>query len=178
MTTPYAFYQFWLNVDDRDISGYLRILSFKSREELEELERQTEERPQARAAQRALAEELTALVHGPEQAAAVIAASKALFGQGELTGLDEATLAAALSELPHVKVGELAPVVDLFAEVGLAPSKSAARRTVKEGGAYVNNVKVAAEDAVPAAEDLLHGRWLVLRRGKRNLAAVEYTGGA
>ncbi|MFH8611386.1 tyrosine--tRNA ligase [Streptomyces sp. NPDC018029] len=177
MTTPYAFYQFWLNTDDRDISTYMRILSFKSREELEEIEKQTEERPQARAAQRALAEELTTLVHGADQCAAVIAASKALFGQGELAELDEATLAAALSELPRVEVAELGPVVDLLAEVGLVASKSAARRTVKEGGAYVNNVKVAVEDAVPAREDLLHGRWLVLRRGKKNLAAVEVTAG-
>ncbi|WP_333762976.1 tyrosine--tRNA ligase [Streptomyces sp. IBSBF 2390] len=173
MTTPYAFYQFWLNVDDRDISKYLRILSFRSREELEELERQTEERPQARAAQRALAEELTTLVHGAGQTEAVVAASKALFGQGELAELDGPTLAAALSEVPHVRVTELGPVVDLLAEVGLVASKSAARRTVKEGGAYVNNVKVASEDSVPAKEDLLHGRWLVLRRGKKNLAAVE-----
>ncbi|MBV1937268.1 tyrosine--tRNA ligase [Streptomyces sp. BV286] len=173
MTTPYAFYQFWLNVDDRDVSTYMRILSFRSREELEELERQTEERPQARAAQRALAEELTTLVHGAGQTAAVIAASRALFGQGELAELDPATLSAALSELPHVRVSEPGPVVDLFAEVGLVASKSAARRTVKEGGAYVNNVKVASEDAVPGKEDLLHGRWLVLRRGKKNLAAVE-----
>ncbi|WP_405671791.1 tyrosine--tRNA ligase [Streptomyces canus] len=175
MTTPYAFYQFWLNVDDRDISTYLRILSFRSREELEELEKQTEERPQARAAQRALAEELTTLVHGADQTAAVIAASRALFGQGELAELDEKTLTAALSEVPHIRVTELGAVVDLFAEVGLVASKSAARRTVKEGGAYVNNVKVAAEDAVAAKEDLLHGRWLVLRRGKKNLAAVEVT---
>ncbi|WP_328441334.1 tyrosine--tRNA ligase [Streptomyces sp. NBC_00457] len=177
MTTPYAFYQFWLNVDDRDVSTYMRILSFKSRAELEELEKQTEERPQARAAQRALAEELTTLVHGAEQTAAVIAASRALFGQGELAELDERTLAAALSEVPHVRVAELGPVVDLFAEVGLVASKSAARRTVKEGGAYVNNVKVAAEDFVPVEGDLLHGRWLVLRRGKKNLAAVEVVGG-
>ncbi|WP_250304012.1 tyrosine--tRNA ligase [Streptomyces sp. A 4/2] len=173
MTTPYAFYQFWLNVDDRDVSTYNRILSFKSRAELEELEQLTEERPQARAAQRSLAEELTTLVHGAEQCAAVVAASKALFGQGDLAGLDERTLGAALSELPHVQVDALVPVVDLLAETGLVPSKSAARRAVKEGGAYVNNVKVAGEDAVPAAEDLLHGRWLVLRRGKKNLAAVE-----
>ncbi|QEV11548.1 tyrosine--tRNA ligase [Streptomyces fradiae ATCC 10745 = DSM 40063] len=177
MTTPYAFYQFWLNVDDRDISRYMRILSFRSREELEELEAVTEERPQARTAQRALAEELTTLVHGAEQCAAVIAASKALFGQGELAELDEATLAAALSELPRARVAEAGLVVDLFAETGLAPSKSAARRTVKEGGAYVNNVKVTAEDAAVAAGDLLHGRWLVLRRGKRNLAAVEVAAG-
>ncbi|WP_428934322.1 tyrosine--tRNA ligase [Streptomyces sp. ACT015] len=176
MTTPYAFYQFWLNLDDQDISGYMRILSFRSRAELEELEEQTAQRPQARAAQRALAEELTTLVHGADQTAAVIAASKALFGQGELADLDERTLAASLSEVPHIQVRELSPVVDLFAEVGLVASKSAARRTVKEGGAYVNNAKVAGEDAVPTAADLIHGRWLVLRRGKRNLAAVEVTG--
>ncbi|MEV0927361.1 tyrosine--tRNA ligase [Streptomyces spongiicola] len=177
MTTPYAFYQFWLNVDDRDVSRYMRILSFRSRAELAELERLTEERPQARAAQRALAEELTTLVHGAGQCAAVIAASKALFGQGDLGELDEATLAAALSELPHARVAEPLAVADLFAEVGLVASKSAARRTIKEGGAYVNNVKVAAEDAVPAAGELLHGRWLVLRRGKKNLAAIEVAGG-
>ncbi|MDN3297812.1 tyrosine--tRNA ligase [Streptomyces ficellus] len=177
MTTPYAFYQFWLNVDDRDISTYLRILSFKSREELEELEKITEERPQARTAQRALAEELTALVHGADQCAAVIAASKALFGHGDLAELDAPTLAAALAEVPHARVPEPGPVVDLFAEVGLAPSKSAARRTVKEGGAYVNNVKVTAEDAEVSADDLLHGRWLVLRRGKKNLAAIEVAAG-
>ncbi|WP_437115162.1 tyrosine--tRNA ligase, partial [Streptomyces griseorubiginosus] len=167
MTTPYAFYQFWLNVDDRDISTYMRILSFRSREELEELEKQTEERPQARAAQRALAEELTTLVHGADQTAAVIAASKALFGQGELAELDAKTLAAALSELPSIKIDSLTQVVDMLAETGLVASKSAARRTVKEGGAYVNNVKITAEDAVPAAQSLLHGRWLVLRRGKK-----------
>ncbi|MCS0637249.1 tyrosine--tRNA ligase [Streptomyces sp. LP05-1] len=176
-TTPYAFYQFWLNADDRDVAKFLRIFSFKTREEIEELERLTEERPQARAAQRALAEELTTLVHGADQCAAVVAASKALFGQGELAELDGPTLAAALSELPHARVAGLGAVVDLFAEVGLAPSKSAARRTVKEGGAYVNNVKVTAEDAEVTADELLHGRWLVLRRGKRNLAAIEVTGG-
>ncbi|MGR3936267.1 tyrosine--tRNA ligase [Streptomyces sp. BRA346] len=176
MTTPYAFYQFWLNTDDQDISRYMRILSFKSRDELEELEKVTEERPQARTAQRALAEELTTLVHGAGQCASVIAASKALFGQGELAELDEATLAAAVSELPNAKVSELGQVTDLFAEVGLVPSKSAARRTVKEGGAYVNNVKVTAEDAVVTADELLHGRWLMLRRGKKNLAAIEVTG--
>ncbi|MFF8960884.1 tyrosine--tRNA ligase [Streptomyces sp. NPDC014894] len=172
-TSPYAFYQFWLNADDRDVSKYLRIFSFRSREEIEELERLTEERPQARAAQRALAEELTTLVHGADDCAAAVYASKALFGQGELADLDEATLRSALSELPHAKVAEPLPVVDLLVEVGLVASKSAARRTVKEGGAYVNNVKVTAEDAIPAAGELLHGRWLVLRRGKKNLAAVE-----
>lgn len=173
MTTPYAFFQFWLNADDRDISKFLRIFSFKSREEIEELERLTEERPQARAAQRALAEELTTLVHGAAQCTAVTDASKALFGQGELTDLDEATLAAALSELPYAKVTALEPIVDLLTAVELVASKSAARRAIKEGGAYLNNAKVTSEDAVPAESDLLHGRWLVLRRGKKSLAAVE-----
>jgi tyrosyl-tRNA synthetase len=173
MTTPYAFFQFWLNADDRDISKFLRIFSFRSREEIEELERLTEERPQARAAQRALAEELTTLVHGEAQCTAVTDASKALFGQGELTDLDEATLAAALSELPYVKVTALEPIVDLLTAVELVASKSAARRAIKEGGAYLNNAKVTSEDAVPDASDLLHGRWLVLRRGKKSLAAVE-----
>ena len=173
LTTPYAFYQFWLNADDRDIPRYLRIFSFAPREEIEELERSTAERPQARAAQRALAEELTTLVHGADQCAAVVAASRALFGQGELAELDERTLAAALSELPKAQVSELAPVADLLALVDLVPSKSAARRTIKEGGAYLNNAKVAGEDAVPTESDLIHGRWLVLRRGKRNLGAVE-----
>jgi tyrosyl-tRNA synthetase len=173
LTTPYAFYQFWLNADDRDISKFLRIFSFASRTEIEELERLTQERPQARAAQHFLAEELTTLVHGADQTAAVIAASKALFGQGDLADLDAPTLAAALSELPHAKVPELAPVVDLFTQVELVASKSAARRTIKEGGAYINNAKVTSEDAVPASSDLLHGKWLVLRRGKKNLAAVE-----
>ncbi|WP_329130465.1 tyrosine--tRNA ligase [Streptomyces sp. NBC_01476] len=177
LTSPYAFYQFWLNSDDRDISRFLRTFSFKSHEEIEELERATEERPQARAAQRALAEELTTLVHGAGQCAAVVAASKALFGQGELADLDEPTLAAALSELPKAQLSadldELPPIADLLALVELVPSKSAARRTIKEGGAYLNNTKVAGEDAVPSRNDLVHGRWLVLRRGKRNLGAVE-----
>ncbi|GHH55145.1 tyrosine--tRNA ligase [Streptomyces candidus] len=177
MTTPYAFYQFWLNVDDRDVSKYLRILSFRTRAELEELEAQTQERPQARAAQRALAEELTTLVHGADQCAAVVAASKALFGQGELSELDEPTLQAALSELPHARVEALGPVVDLLLAAGLAPSKGGARRTIKEGGAYVNNVKIAAEDAEVTVGQLLHGRWLVLRKGKKNLAAIEITAG-
>ncbi|MBV6699559.1 tyrosine--tRNA ligase [Kitasatospora aureofaciens] len=173
LTTPYAFYQFWLNADDRDVSNFLRIFSFRSKEEIEELERETAERPAARLAQRALAEELTTLVHGAEQYERAVAASKALFGQGDLADLEAPTLAAALAEVPKAKVAELQPVVDLLVAVGLAPSRSAARRTIKEGGAYLNNVKVTDEEAVPAEADLLHGRWLVLRRGKRNLAAAE-----
>ncbi|MDH6117447.1 tyrosyl-tRNA synthetase [Kitasatospora sp. GAS204A] len=173
LTTPYAFYQFWLNADDRDVSNFLRIFSFRSKEEIEELERETIDRPQARLAQRALAEELTTLVHGAEQYERVVAASKALFGQGDLADLEPETLASALSEVPKAAVTELLPIADLLVAVGLAPSRSAARRTLKEGGAYLNNTKVADEDAVPTTADVLHGRWLVLRRGKRNLAAVE-----
>ncbi len=173
LTSPYAFYQFWLNADDRDVSTFLRIFSFRTKAEVEELERETAERPQARLAQRALAEELTTLVHGAEQYERAVAASKALFGQGDLAELEAGTLASALAELPRAEVAELAPIADLLVAVGLAPSRSAARRTLKEGGAYLNNAKVADEDAVPTAADLLHGRWLVLRRGKRNLAAVE-----
>ena len=175
LTTPYAFYQFWLNADDRDVPTFLRIFSFRSKEEVEELERESAERPAARLAQRALAEELTTLVHGAEQYERAVAASKALFGQGDLADLEAPTLAAALAEVPKAEVTELLPIVDLLVATGLSASRSAARRTVKEGGAYLNNTKVTDEEATPAAEDLLHGRWLVLRRGKRNLAAVELT---
>ncbi|MCX4757272.1 tyrosine--tRNA ligase [Kitasatospora purpeofusca] len=173
LTTPYAFYQFWLNADDRDVSNFLRIFSFRSQAEVEELERESTERPAARLAQRALAEELTTLVHGAEQYERAVAASKALFGQGDLADLEAPTLAAALAEVPKAEVTELQSIVDLLVAVGLSPSRSAARRTIKEGGAYLNNVKVTDEEAVPAETDLLHGRWLVLRRGKRNLAAAE-----
>ncbi|WP_282202900.1 tyrosine--tRNA ligase [Kitasatospora fiedleri] len=176
LTTPYAFYQFWLNADDRDIPKFLRIFSFRSHEEIEQLERDTAERPAARLAQRALAEELTTLVHGAEQYERAVAASKALFGQGDLADLEPATLAAALAEVPKAMVAELGQLVDLLVESGLAPSRSGARRTIKEGGAYLNNAKVTDEEAVATTDDLLHGRWLVLRRGKRNLAAVELAG--
>jgi tyrosyl-tRNA synthetase len=176
LTSPYAFYQYWINVDDRDVGPYLRFFTFLAREEIEALDRDTAERPQARAAQRRLAQELTTLVHGSGETERVEAASRALFGQGELSALDQATLAAALSEAPNVQVtGALPSVADLLALTGLDASKSAARRTVSEGGAYVNNQRVSDPDAVPAAGELLHGRWLVLRKGKRNIAGVEVT---
>jgi len=176
LTTPYAFYQFWLNADDRDVANYLRIFTFRSQQEIAELERLTAEQPAARAAQRALAEDVTTLVHGEEQLARAVAASRALFGQGDLADLDDRTLVAATAELPTAQVAELGSLVDLFVATGLVASKSAARRAVKEGGAYLNNVKVTDEEAVATAADLLHGRWLLLRRGKRSLAAVELTG--
>ncbi|MGH3374669.1 MAG: tyrosine--tRNA ligase [Pseudonocardiaceae bacterium] len=173
MTTPYAFYQFWLNADDRDVVRYLKFFSFRDRAEIEELEKATGDRPAARMAQRALAEELTTLVHGAEETAKVMAASRALFGQGELGELDERTLESALASVPSAAVsGPMPPLVDLLAETGLVASKSEARRTIAQGGAYLNNAKVTDEAAVPDRADLLHGRFLVLRRGKRSVGGV------
>jgi tyrosyl-tRNA synthetase len=180
LMSPYAFYQFWLNRSDGEVPGLLRVFTFRTRAEIEELEQASAERPAERRAQRVLADDVTALVHGADELARVQAASRALFGQGELRDLDEATLAAAIAEVPHVAAppgpGGLPPVTDLLAAAGLVPSKSAARRAIAEGGAYLNNVKVTSEDAVPGAADLLHGRFLVLRRGKRTVGGVEVTG--
>ena len=175
LTTPYAFYQFWFNSDDRDVMQLVRFYTFRTPEELAALEQATAERPQAREAQRALAEELTTLVHGADETLRVQEASKALFGQGELGSLDGSTLVAALREAPHVELGAGEPMPtygDLLVKSGLVASKSAARRTVAEGGAYLNNEKVKDAEYVPAAEDLLPGGVLVLRRGKRSFAGV------
>jgi tyrosyl-tRNA synthetase len=173
LTSPYAFFQFWLNADDRDVITYLKTFSFRSHEDIERLAKETAERPQARAAQRALAEELTSLVHGKDELARVQAASAALFGGGAIDAIDEPTLAAALAEAPSVSItGDAPPLVDLLAEA-LGISKSDARRAVREGGAYLNNAKIADESAVPQAGDWLHDRFLVLRRGKRSVAVVE-----
>jgi tyrosyl-tRNA synthetase len=173
MTSPYALWQFLLNVDDRDAGTYLRLLTFVGREEVEALDRETAERPAARAAQRRLADELVALVHGPDEVRRVQAASAALFGGGDLAALDEATLASALAEAPAVQVEADEPsVVDLLAQ-GLGVSKSDARRAVREGGAYLNNARVADESATAAAGDWLHGRFLVLRKGKRQVVVAE-----
>ncbi|WP_067488724.1 tyrosine--tRNA ligase [Actinomadura hibisca] len=175
LTSPYAFFQFWINADDRDVEKLLKVFSFRSREEIEDLLKQGAERPAARIPQRALAEEVTTLVHGADETAAVIAASRALFGQGDLRELDERTLRAALAEVPRAELppGELPTVADLLAASGLCKSKSEARRTIAQGGAYLNNTKVESEEAAPEAADLLHGRFLVLRRGKRNIGGVE-----
>ena len=174
MTSAYAFYQFWVNADDKDVSKYLRYFSFRSRDELIELEQATDERPAARLAQRALAEELTTLVHGTEECGQVVTASQALFGRASLAELSEQTLRAALSEAGLVEVrGELPTVAALLRDSGLVSSANEARRTIAEGGAYVNNERVADGEAVPAEPALLHGRFLVLRRGKRTFAGVE-----
>jgi tyrosyl-tRNA synthetase len=176
MTSPYAFFQYWLNSDDKDVINFLKVFSFKSRAEIEVLEKSHNENPGAREAHRELARELTSLVHSPEIAQRVEDAARALFGQGDLTELDEATLAGALSELPRVQVksGEEIPTwVDLLAATGVVDSKSAARRIVKEGGAYLNNEKVAAENFRLEKTHFLCGKYAVLRKGKRDLAAVE-----
>jgi tyrosyl-tRNA synthetase len=178
MTSPYAWYQYFFNTADADAIPYLKWFTFLSREQIAELEQATRERPHERAAQRRLAQELTTLVHGESQCAAVEHASQALFGRGELSELDEPTLAAALREASGSQVAELKPggpngITDLLVSSGLVESKGAARRTVAEGGAYVNNVRVPSDDWTPQPSDFLHGKWLVLRRGKRNIAGVE-----
>jgi tyrosyl-tRNA synthetase len=176
LMSPYAFYQFWLNVPDGEVPGLLRVFSFRSREEIEALSAQSVERPAARAGQRALAEEVTTLVHGAEECRRAMAASQALFGRSNLADVDERTLAAAVAEVPFARIfasGDLPTVVDLMAEAKIVPSKSAARRAVAEGGAYLNNRKVTSEHAAPGVGDLLHGRFLILRVGKRTVGAIE-----
>jgi tyrosyl-tRNA synthetase len=175
MTSPYAFYQHFVNTADADVVNYLRWFTFLTADELAELEQATAERPHERGAQRRLAQEFTTLVHGQAATDAVEHASRALFGRGELTELDEATLAAALRE---ASVAELAPggpdaITDLLVASGLSASKGAARRTIAEGGVSVNNTRIESDEWVPQPADFLYGRWLVLRRGKRNIAGVE-----
>ena len=175
LTSPYAWYQYFVNVGDADVIRYLRLFTFLPREEIDALAEETAQRPHLRAAQRRLAEEFTRLVHGEHETRQVIAASQALFGRGELRELDESTLSAAMAEAPtgSVRLADEPTIVDLLVSSGLTPSKGAARRAVHEGGAYVNNIRIGDEDWRPAPGDLLHGRWLVLRRGKRSTAGVE-----
>ncbi|MBI2697787.1 tyrosine--tRNA ligase [Mycobacterium gordonae] len=175
MTSPYAWYQYFVNTADADVIRYLRWFTFLSAEELAELEQATAERPQQRAAQRRLAAELTTLVHGEAATEAVQHASRALFGQGELERLDEATLSSALREtsVAELKPGEPEGIVDLLVAAGLSESRKAARRTIGEGGVSVNNIRVSSDEWSPQPTDFLYGRWLVLRRGKRNVAGVE-----
>jgi tyrosyl-tRNA synthetase len=173
MTSPYALYQFALNVDDRDVGSYLRLLTFVGRAEVEALDAATADRPAARAAQRRLAAELVALVHGSDQVVRVRAASAALFGAGALEDLDEPTLRAALEQAPSVRAEVDEPLVVELLAAGLGLSRSEVRRAVKDGGAYVNNRRVDDERTVLAPTDWLHGRFAVLRRGKRTVAVAE-----
>lgn len=176
LTSPFAFHQFWLNAEDAKVVDYLKIFTWRSRDEIEELARLTEEAPQRRAAQRALADDVTDLVHGRAEREAAEQAGQALFGRGELAGLPEATLTAVMTELKAAELpreaGELPYVSDALAASGVVPSKSAGRRAIAEGGAYLNNVKVTDAEQRLTADDLLAGKYAVLRRGKRTVGAV------
>ncbi|HEY7173888.1 MAG TPA: tyrosine--tRNA ligase, partial [Micromonosporaceae bacterium] len=174
MTSPYAFYQYFVNVEDAMVSPLLRTLTFLERDEIVELEKETAESPAARAGQRRLAAEVTGLVHGEQETAQVVAASQALFGRGALTELAPTTLRAALTEAGLVTVaGDVPPVAALFRDAGLVSSMNEARRAIAEGGAYLNNVRVTDAEQSVGADDLLHGKWLVLRRGRKTIAGVE-----
>jgi tyrosyl-tRNA synthetase len=174
MMSPYAFHQFWLNVEDQKVGELLRLFTFLSHEEIEELEQQTKDKPFLRAGQKALADAVTTLVHGEQETEQAKTAAAALFGGGDLTSLSGTTLAAALGEAGTVTVprGDGLGVVDLLLASGLVASRGEARRTIGEGGAYVNNVRVQDPEAVVPEADLLAGEWLVLRRGKKRFAGV------
>lgn len=174
LTSPYGFFQFWLNADDSDARTWLPLFSEKPAEEVAALVAESIERPAARTAQRALAEELTLLVHGPDELRQAEAAGRALFGRDDLAALGADTLGAALREAGSVTVdGDLPSVAALLQLTGLVGSLSEARRTVKEGGAYLNNERVTDAEAVPGEDAWLPGGWLVLRRGRRTVAGVQ-----
>jgi tyrosyl-tRNA synthetase len=173
LTSPYVWYQYFVNTADADVVRYLRWFTFLDRDEIDELERATAETPHLRLAQKRLAAEMTTLIHGAEQTAAVELASQALFGRAELGALDESTLAAAVGETTVADFGGERPtLIELLVATGLSDSNKAARRAVEEGGAYINNVKITDPQWVPSDSDLLHGRWLVVRRGKRSFAGA------
>ncbi|WJY67990.1 tyrosine--tRNA ligase [Corynebacterium auris] len=174
MTSPYTWYQYFVNTADADVIRFLRWFTFLTREELDELAVEVEQRPFARAAQKRLAREMTTLVHGADATAAVELASQALFGRAELSDLDRSTLESAVQETTVYEASREDTIVDCLVGTGLADSRGAARRSIKEGGVYANNVRVESEEWAPAAEDLLHGEWLVLRRGKKNFAGVRF----
>jgi tyrosyl-tRNA synthetase len=174
MMSPYAFHQFWLNVEDEKVVELLKLFTFLGHDEIEALAVQTAEKPFLREGQKALADEVTTLVHGAEETAAAKAAAAAMFGGGDLAALSGPTLGAALTGvgLTEVSTTQMPSIVDLLVSSGLAKSKGEARRTVAEGGAYLNNARVEDPDLVPGNDDLLAGTWLVLRRGKKKIAGV------
>jgi tyrosyl-tRNA synthetase len=173
MMSPYAFHQWWLNVDDSQVGEMLRIFSFLAHDEIEAIEAETAEKPWLRTGQRRLADEVTTFVHGSQETEHAKSAAAALFGQADIADVDPGVLAAALREAGSAKVSSLLPVVDLLVETGLAKSKGEARRTISEGGAYLNNVRVEDAEAEPQVSDLIAGSWLVLRKGKKQFAGVE-----
>ena len=171
MCSPYRFYQFWLNTDDADVVSRLKVFTFLSRQRIEELEALVESEPFRREAQRVLASEVTTLVHGADATAAVIAASQALFGQGDLAALDDDTLESALRELPNTTTSPDAPIAQLLVDTGLVASQSEGRRAIKQGGVALNNMRVDDEAATLDAF-VRPGSMAVLRRGKKTLAGV------
>ncbi|WP_237225262.1 tyrosine--tRNA ligase [Rothia nasisuis] len=174
LCSPYAFYQFWLNTADADVADRLKVFTFKTRDEIAALQRSVDEEPFKRLAQKTLAYEVTSLVHGVDATEKVIAASEALFGKGDFAALDEATLVAATAELPRAVLSrDSLDMVTILTETGLSASKSEARRTLKEGGAAINNVRVQGEGVTLSESDLLLGKYVVVRRGKKNMAVVE-----
>ena len=174
-TSAYSWYQYFLNAGDSVVIDYLRWFTFLDQDEIAEYAKAVEDEPFKRAAQRRLAQEMTNLVHGQEATQAVELAAQALFGRAELAELDLQTLEGALTETFVAELGakESFNIIDILVASGLAESKGAARRTVKEGGAYVNNERIGADDWEPSTENFLHGTWLVLRRGKKNFAAIK-----
>ncbi len=174
MLSPYAFHQFWLNAEDAKVGELLRVFTFLSRDEIEDLEAQTAEKPFLRAGQKRLADEVTALVHGEDEVEQAKAAAAALFGGGDLSAVKPDTLSAALREAggTTLPAGEVPGILDLLVAAGLSKSKGEARRTVAEGGAYLNNIRVEDPELQPGERDLVAGSWLVLRRGKKNFAGV------
>ena len=174
MTSPFAFFQYWINTPDADVINFLKVFTFLTKEEIADIEKTMQENPGAREAQRTLARQLTSLVHSEDDAARVEFAAKALFGQEEISELDEKTLTSALKELPNTEISltDIPTWADLLVATGVVDSKSAARRIIKEGGAYLNNQKVLDEGFTPQKSDFLHGKVALLRKGKRDLAAV------
>lgn len=176
MTSPYAFYQYFLNIEDASVIALVRVFTDRTHEEIADLERQVRHEPFRRAAQRVLAADITTFVHGAPATAAVQAASEALFGKGDLLSLDPATLYDATAELPG---GEAAPgtsYVDALVAAGLAESRKAARRTLAEGGASVNNTRIMDPEGQLGEEDFLHGKVAILKRGRKNLTALHRGG--
>ncbi len=172
LMSPYAFYQSWIQAEDVKVGEYLKQFTFLPVEEVDRVMAEHAERPGARAAQRLLASELTTLVHGEDETRAAELASQALFGRAELTDLPASTLEAALREAGGVELGEAPTVVDALVAAGLADSKSAARRAVAEGGAYVNNERVDDPDLSLEGRAVAGTSWVVLRKGKRSVSGV------
>ncbi len=172
MFSPWAFYQFWLNVDDAEVISLVKVFSDLNRTQITELERQVRDEPFRRAAQRSLAAEVTTLVHGADATSSVQQASEALFGKGDLVQLDERTLRDATAELAGADVPPGTSVVDALVITGVVESRNAARRLIAEGGISLNNVKVSDAEATVQAQDYLHDHVVLIKRGKRHLVAA------